>query len=61
MFTRREGGAIEFAKGKYKGQLLSEIARAKPDYLGWMLRSDFFDDTKAIASEALREARRVAS
>jgi DNA polymerase-3 subunit epsilon len=54
MFTRLSDGRIEFAKGKYKGQLLRDIARNKPDYLEWMLRSDFFDDTKAIAAEALR-------
>ena len=54
MFTRRADGAIEFAKGKYKGQLLSDIARSKPDYLEWMLRGDFFDDTKAIAADALK-------
>ena len=53
MFTRRADGEIEFARGKYKSQLLRDIARTKPDYLDWMLRSDFFDDTKAIVSEAL--------
>jgi len=53
MFTRRADESIEFAKGKYKGQLLRDIASIKPDYLSWMLRSDFFDDTKAIAAEAL--------
>jgi hypothetical protein len=26
---------------------------AKPDYLQWMQREDFYDDTKAIAAEAL--------
>jgi len=59
MFTRRADGGIEFAKGKNKGQLLSDIARTKPDYLEWMLRSDFFDDTKAIAREALRTKSEV--
>jgi DNA polymerase III subunit epsilon len=54
MFARRADGAIEFAKGKCKGQLLGEIARTNPDYLQWMLRSDFFDDTKALAREALQ-------
>jgi DNA polymerase III subunit epsilon len=53
MFSRRADGAVEFAKGK-KGELLSEIACSRPDYLEWMLRGDFFDDTKAIASEALK-------
>jgi DNA polymerase III subunit epsilon len=53
MFTRRSDETIEFAKGKFKGHLLSDIARTEPDYLDWMLRSDFLDDTKAIAAEAL--------
>ena len=34
----------------------ADIARMKPDYLQWMLRDDYFDDTKAIASEALKRA-----
>ena len=51
--TRRADGCIEFAKGKHKGRLLSDIAVSKPDYLEWMLRGDFFDDTKAIVAEAL--------
>jgi DNA polymerase III subunit epsilon len=53
MFTRRSDESIEFAKGKYKGRLLPDIARTDPDYLDWMLRSDFLDDTKVIAAEAL--------
>jgi hypothetical protein len=32
------------------------IARTKPDYLEWMLREDYFDDTKVLASEALKQA-----
>jgi DNA polymerase-3 subunit epsilon len=28
---------------------------SKPDYLEWMGREDFFDDTKAIALEALKQ------
>jgi DNA polymerase-3 subunit epsilon len=56
MFIRRPDGEIEFAKGKYKSQLLRDIALTKPDYLDWMLRADFFDDTKAIAAAALKHA-----
>ena len=36
-----------------RGGRLCEIAQSKPDYLEWMQREDFFDDTKAIALEAL--------
>jgi DNA polymerase-3 subunit epsilon len=53
MFGRDEDGVIVFIRGKYRGRSLSDIAASKPDYLGWMQREDFFDDTKAIATEAL--------
>lgn len=56
MFGRCEEGTIVFIKGKYKGRSLKDIAQTKPDYLQLMLRDDYFDDTKAIASEALRQA-----
>jgi DNA polymerase-3 subunit epsilon len=46
-------GQVRFAFGKYRGQPLDAVARAKPDYLRWMLDQDFFDDTKAIVREAL--------
>jgi DNA polymerase-3 subunit epsilon len=53
MFGKDEDGVIVFIRGKYKGRSLFDIAQAKPDYLEWMQREDFYDDTKAIASEAL--------
>jgi DNA polymerase III subunit epsilon len=56
MFGRDEDGVIVFIKGKYKGRSLEDIAVSKPDYLEWMRREDFFDDTKAIALEALKQA-----
>jgi hypothetical protein len=55
MFVRRADGEIEFAKGKHKGRLLSDIASSNPDYLEWMRRSDFLDDTKAIVTAALKQ------
>lgn len=54
MFGRDEDGIIVFIRGKYKGRSLNDIARSKPDYLEWMQREDFFDDTKKIALEVLR-------
>ena len=56
MFGRCEEGTVVFIKGKYRGRSLGDIARTKPDYLQWMLREDYFEDTKAIASEALGQA-----
>jgi DNA polymerase-3 subunit epsilon len=53
MYARRPDGSIVFIKGKYKGQPLGEIALTKPDYLAWMLREDFYDDTKAVVASAL--------
>jgi len=50
----RVQGAIQFAFGKYRGQLLDDVARMKPDYLRWMLTQDFFEDTKRIVKNALR-------
>ena len=47
---------IVFIRGKYKGRSLSDIAASKPDYLEWMQREDFYDDTKAIAAEALERS-----
>jgi DNA polymerase-3 subunit epsilon len=52
LFSRPDD-AIEVAEGKHKGQLVSNIAQSKPDYLEWMRRGNFFEDTKAIVAEAL--------
>ncbi|HEU5118918.1 MAG TPA: 3'-5' exonuclease, partial [Isosphaeraceae bacterium] len=56
MFGKDDDGVIVFIRGKYKGRSLEDIARTKPDYLEWMQREDFFDETKRIASEALKRA-----
>jgi DNA polymerase-3 subunit epsilon len=55
-FGKDEDGVIVFIRGKYKGRSLSDIAASKPDYLEWMQREDFYDDTKAIAAEALERS-----
>jgi DNA polymerase III subunit epsilon len=49
----RTAGQVHFAFGKHRGQPLDAVARAKPDYLKWMLAQDFFDDTKAVVRQAL--------
>jgi Exodeoxyribonuclease X-like C-terminal len=58
MFGRCGEGTVVFIRGKYRGRSLDEIARIKPEYLQWMLRDDYFDDTRTIASEALGQASR---
>lgn len=48
---------IAFNFGKYKGQLLHDIAVSKPDYLEWMLRQNFPKDTMTLVREALQKVR----
>jgi DNA polymerase III subunit epsilon len=54
-FFKRVAGEIRFVKGKHRGQPLDFVARTSPDYLQWMLGQDFFEDTKAVARDALRQ------
>ena len=56
----RVGVEIRFAFGKNRGQALDAVAQMKPDYLRWMLTQGFFDDTKAIIKDALRNSHRRA-
>jgi hypothetical protein len=51
-FMRAEDG-VRFARGKYRGQPLSAVARADRDYLQWILDADFFDDAKELVRDAL--------
>jgi DNA polymerase-3 subunit epsilon len=53
MFGRDDQGAVVFIRGKYRGYSLDEIARSRPDYLRWMSREDFYQDTKLMIAEAL--------
>ena len=56
MFGTCDEGTVVFIMGKYKGRSLTDIAQTKPDYLRWMLSADYFDDTKTLASAALKQA-----
>ena len=40
--------------GRHRGHSLRELARSQPDYLEWLLASDFADDLKTIVAAALR-------
>lgn len=42
--------------GKYKGQLLDEVLLRDNGYAGWVLNSDFADDTKRVFAEAKQRA-----
>ena len=48
-----EDGRVVFNFGKHKGKLLAEVAASAPDYLQWILGSDFPDDAKRFVREAL--------
>ena len=56
MFGQCDEGTVVFIMGKYKGRSLLDIAQTKPDYLQWMIGADYFDDTKRIAADALKQA-----
>lgn len=58
-FTRVEG-EIRFAMGKHRGQPLDGVARHNRDYLLWMLKQDFFEDTKSVVRNALNRSSIVA-
>jgi DNA polymerase-3 subunit epsilon len=47
-----EGPVLGF--GKYKGVSLRKLVETDPGYLEWMVKSDFADDTRDVASRALR-------
>jgi DNA polymerase-3 subunit epsilon len=57
--TKREG-SILFARTKYRGQSLDEVARRDPDFLNWMLRADFGPDVKKVVRDALDRAKPAA-
>ena len=50
---RWQNGEVVLNFGKNSGRLLKDVARNDPGFLRWMLKADFGDETKRIASEAL--------
>lgn len=52
-FVWRDGEAV-FAFGKHQGTSLRQVAATAPDYLEWILGSDFPEDARAIVAGALR-------
>ena len=52
-FIWRDGKAI-FAFGKFQGRSLKDVARTRPDYLEWILRSDFPPDARELVEKALQ-------
>ena len=48
-----EDGRVVFNFGKHKGKPLAEVATSAPDYLQWILGTDFPDDAKQFVRDAL--------
>ena len=48
-----KSGEVVLAFGKHQGKKLHRVAREDPGYLEWVSRSDFPEDAKRVASEAL--------
>lgn len=48
-----EGGRVLFNFGKHKGKPLAAVAAETPDYLRWILGTDFPDDAKQLVRDAL--------
>jgi len=55
-FVRR-GDDVVFAFGKHKGRSLRDVAGQAPNYLDWILGSDFPEDAKQLVREVLAELR----
>ena len=51
-FVRQEKHVV-FAFGKHQGRPLAEVAEESPDYLQWILKTDFPDDAKQLVRQAL--------
>jgi DNA polymerase-3 subunit epsilon len=49
----RENDRVVFNFGKHKGKPLAGIAAEAPDYLKWILGTDFPDDAKQLVRDAL--------
>lgn len=52
-FKWNDNNEAIIAFGKNKGLTLKEIATSNPGFLSWIIRSDFQEDAKTIAKEAL--------
>lgn len=51
-FIWKNGEAV-FAFGKHQGKPLKAVAQSTPDYLRWIVSSDFPEEAKQLVSEAL--------
>ena len=49
----KQGEDVVFAFGKHRGRKLEQVAREAPDYLRWVIETDFPEDAKQLVREAL--------
>jgi len=52
-----QNGEAYFAFSKYKGKSLNEVVKSDPEFLEWMLESDFSEEAKSIVIEALKNLK----
>lgn len=55
--VRKEDGEIHFNFGKHKGKSVKSVLMNEPQYLDWMLQSDFSRDTKKIMSDIYNDMK----
>jgi DNA polymerase-3 subunit epsilon len=48
-----QDGEAAFAFGKHQGRSLRQVAEEQPDYLQWIVKSDFPDEARELARRAL--------
>ena len=53
----RQAGEVVFRRGKHRGRLLNQVARADPGYLRWLLNQPVLPDVRRLAGRALEQAR----
>jgi DNA polymerase-3 subunit epsilon len=51
-FVRKQDDIV-FAFGKHQGRSLRDVARTEPDYLRWIVGTDFPEDAKRLVRRAL--------
>lgn len=55
--VRDKNGTICFNFGKYKGKSVEEVFRREPQYLDWIVSSDFARDTKKIVMQIYNDMK----
>ena len=51
-----KNGKAYFAFSEYRGIALAEVAKTHPEFLQWILKSDFSNEAKSIVKKAIKGA-----